>query len=102
MALALASAVVINACAASPFAANALPALNPNHPNHKINAPSATNGMLCTRYAVCSYPLRLPRIMENTSALTPELICTTFPPAKSTDPISASNPPCPHTMCAIG
>ena len=102
MALALASAVVINACAASPFAANALPALNPNHPNHKINAPSATNGMLCTRYAVCSYPLRLPRIMENTSALTPELICTTFPPAKSTDPISARNPPCPHTMCAIG
>ena len=102
MALALASAVVINACAASPFAASALPALNPNHPNHKINAPSATNGMLCTRYAVCSYPLRLPRIMENTNALTPELICTTFPPAKSTDPISASNPPCPHTICAIG
>ena len=35
MALALASAVVINACAASPFAANALPALNPNHPKRK-------------------------------------------------------------------
>ena len=40
----------------------------------------------------------LPRMIENTRALTPELICTTFPPAKSTDPISPRKPPWPHTM----
>ena len=34
--------------------------------------------------------------MASTSALTPELICTTFPPAKSTEPIAARNPPSPH------
>jgi len=40
--------VVINACAASPFAARALPALNPYHPNHNSAAPKNTNGVLCT------------------------------------------------------
>ena len=40
--------VVINACAASPFAARALPALNPYHPNHNRAAPKNTNGVLCT------------------------------------------------------
>ena len=54
IALALDTAVVKNACAAKPFAANALPALNPNQPNHNRNAPSATNGILCTLYAVFS------------------------------------------------
>ncbi len=38
--------VVINACAASPLAANAEPALNPNHPKYKMEAPRMTNGML--------------------------------------------------------
>ena len=33
---------------------------------------------------------------------TPELICTTFPPAKSTEPMAARNPPSPQTICAIG
>ena len=46
IALALAIAVVMNACAARPFAPRALPALKPNHPNQRMNAPSATNGML--------------------------------------------------------
>ena len=44
------------------------------------------------------YEYSLPRMIENTRALTPELICTTFPPAKSTDPISPRKPPWPHTM----
>ena len=39
--------VVINACTASGSAPSALPALNPNHPNHSSPAPSTTNGMLC-------------------------------------------------------
>ena len=39
-------AEVINACAASPSAFKALPALNPNHPNQSMEAPSTTKGML--------------------------------------------------------
>ena len=37
-----------------PSAASALPALNPNHPNHRIVAPRTTKGILWIRYAVCS------------------------------------------------
>ena len=40
------TAVVTNACAAKPSAASAEPALNPNQPNNRINAPIATNGTL--------------------------------------------------------
>jgi len=39
--------VVINAWTAVPLAAKALPALNPNQPNHSNAAPKRTNGMLC-------------------------------------------------------
>src|SRR5436853_6382068 len=42
-----ASIVVVNARAAIGLAASALPALNPNHPNHKRPAPSNVNGTLC-------------------------------------------------------
>ena len=41
--------VVINACAASPSAASALPALNPYQPNQSSDAPSTTNGILWMR-----------------------------------------------------
>ena len=47
-------AEVINACAASPSAFNALPALNPNHPNQSIVAPNTTNGMLWILYVALS------------------------------------------------
>src|SRR3989442_1580494 len=40
------SIVFTNAYAATPFAARALPALNPNQPNQRSPAPRATNGML--------------------------------------------------------
>lgn len=46
IALALASAIVIKAWAASPLAPRVLPALNPNQPNQRIKAPRATNGIL--------------------------------------------------------
>src|SRR5512143_2670808 len=39
--------VTTNAFTARPFAARALPALNPNHPNHKSAVPRTTNGRLC-------------------------------------------------------
>src|SRR4051812_6904455 len=42
-----ASMVVAKASAAIPFAASALPALNPNQPNHSSPAPSSVNGTLC-------------------------------------------------------
>src|SRR3989338_9992441 len=41
-----ASSVVVKASAAMPFAASALPELNPNHPNHRKPAPSSVNGTL--------------------------------------------------------
>ena len=40
------TADVINACTAVPFAASALPALNPNQPNQSNAAPRSTNGIL--------------------------------------------------------
>src|SRR5439155_24668729 len=42
-----ASSVVLNARAAMPLAARALPALKPNQPNHSSPAPSNVNGTLC-------------------------------------------------------
>ena len=42
-----ASIVVVNASAAMPLAASALPALKPNQPNHSSPAPSSVNGTLC-------------------------------------------------------
>ncbi len=44
-----ASIVVTKASAAMGLAATALPALKPNHPNHRRPAPSSTVGMLCGR-----------------------------------------------------
>src|SRR5512136_2786705 len=46
-AAAVAVLVATKALVASPFAASALPALKPNHPNHRSAAPMRTNGMLC-------------------------------------------------------
>src|SRR5512132_688225 len=44
---AVAVLVVMNACAARPLAARALPALNPNQPNHSKLAPITVSGRLC-------------------------------------------------------
>src|SRR6476469_2712672 len=44
-----ASIVVVNASAAMPLAASALPALKPNQPNQSRPAPSSVNGTLCGR-----------------------------------------------------
>ena len=44
---------------------------------------------------------RARRVMAATSAATPALTWTTVPPAKSSAPILASQPP-PHTQCATG
>ena len=50
----------------------------------------------------CPYPRRLPSISAHTSPVTPQLISTTVPPAKSAMPILASQPVGAHTQCASG
>src|SRR3954447_6691202 len=96
-----ASIVVTNARLAMPFAASALPALNPNHPNHSRPAPSSVNGTLCGRSDDEGYSCRLPTTIAATNAAIAALTCTTVPPAKSSAPSFASHP-APHTQCATG
>src|SRR5262245_29016724 len=60
-AAAVAVFVTTNALVASPFAAIALPALNPNQPNHRRDAPITVNGRLCGGIGSFPYPTRLPR-----------------------------------------
>src|SRR4029453_1984411 len=66
-----------------------------------IPAPSSVNGTLCGNIDDEGYSWRLPNTIAATSAATPAFTCTTGPPAKSSAPILASQPP-PHTQCAIG
>src|SRR5262245_22789640 len=96
-----ASIVVMNARPAIGLAASALPALKPNHPNQSRPAPSSTNGTLCGSSDDDGYSCRLPTTIALTSAAMPALTCTTVPPAKSSAPHLASQPP-PQTQCAIG
>ena len=82
-AVAVAKWVATNALEASPLAAVALPALNPNQPTHSKQAPITLSTRLCGFMASCGYPSRFPRYNAQTSADTPEVMCTTVPPAKS-------------------
>ena len=52
--------VARNADAARPFAPNALPALNPNHPNHRMPVPRIVMVRLWGTNASLPKPLRLP------------------------------------------
>src|SRR5260370_15200371 len=102
-----AKCVATKALVARLLAVSALPALNPNHPTHSKQAPMKLRTRLCGGIGCLGYPVRLPRYSAQTSAETPEEMCTTVPPAKSSvgnfPPSDAfSNPPLPHTMCASG
>src|SRR5215468_3015033 len=95
--------VVTNARLARPPAVSAEPALNPNQPNHKSEAPRMTKGTLCG--TLCSGGFSVwpgPRMSAATRADTPALMWTTDPPAKSSAPSSRSQPPTPHTQWAMG
>src|SRR5262249_8774144 len=85
---------------------SALPALNPNQPTHSRQAQMKLSTRLCGFMLSPGYPRRLPRYKAQTRAETPDVICTTVPPAKSKhgiDPPTAfSKAPFPQTMCAIG
>src|SRR5688500_18044492 len=96
-----ASMVVTNARAATGVAPSALPALKPNHPNHNNPEPSSVSGTLWGSSDDEGYSCRLPTTSAATSAATAAFTCTTVPPAKSSAPNVASQPP-PHTQCATG
>src|SRR3989454_9511503 len=57
-AVAVARCVATNALPANPPEESALPALNPNQPNHRIEAPRTTNGTLCGTNASLPKPRR--------------------------------------------
>ena len=82
-ATAVASVVVVNALAAMPSDATALPALKPYQPTHSMPVPIMHITMLCGGMGVFPKPSRGPRIKHRMSADHPELMCTTVPPAKS-------------------
>src|SRR6185295_378695 len=94
--------VATKALAAKPLAPRALPALKPNQPTHSIAAPRTENAKLCGGIGSCGYPRRLPITKAATRAETPELICTTVPPAKSRAPHPRMNPPTAHTQWHSG
>src|SRR5712692_3388571 len=101
-AVAAAVLVFVKASAATPFAASAEPALNPNQPNHNNPAPSSTSGTLWGTIGVRLKSRRGPSMRAATKADTPALTCTTVPPAKSSAPRVWSHPPTPHTQWASG
>src|ERR1700691_2507204 len=75
--------VAMNADVAKVPAFSAEPALNPNHPTHNRHAPIKLSTTECGGIASRGYPSRLPRYNAVISADTPEVMCTTVPPAKS-------------------
>src|SRR5215475_9308108 len=99
--------VATNALEARPSAFNELPALNPNHPTHSRHAPIKLSTRLCGGIGCFGKPTRLPMYSAQTNAETPDVMCTTVPPAKSRHgnlpPSEAfSRPPLPQTMWASG
>src|SRR6266513_2891739 len=102
MAIAAAVLVAVKAWAARPLAARADPALKPNQPNHSNPAPSSTSGTLWGTIGTRLKSRRGPSMRAATSAETPELMCTTVPPAKSSAPSFWSQPPAPQTQWARG
>src|SRR5688572_7031732 len=114
---AVARIVFMNASAAKPLASRAEPALNPNQPNHSIDAPIIVIVRLWGGMLSRPKPTRLPSTIAPINPATPALICTTVPPAKSSAPmfqmkpgvatstpgaVYASGPAQNQTMCAAG
>src|SRR5207302_3070897 len=101
-AAAVAICVTAIAIPARPSAATAEPALKPNHPTHSSDAPITVNTRLCGAMGSLLNPTRLPSASAQASAAIPELMCTTVPPAKSSTPAVAPQPPGSHIQWAIG
>src|SRR5215813_10250722 len=101
---AVAMCVTVMAIPACMPALTADPALKPNQPTHNSEAPMKVSTMLCGG----PESWRLPSMMQAINPATPELICTTVPPAKSrtlTRPSALPElrkPSGPQTQCATG
>src|SRR4029453_2916786 len=94
--------VAVKALTARPLASSALPALNPNQPTQSSEAPMTVIGRLCGCMGWCPKPRRLPIMIAQTSADTPDEMWTTGPPAKSSAPLALRQPPPPQPQCASG
>ncbi len=68
--------VAAQALVASVPAVSALPALNPNQPTHNSPVPMSESTRLCGSIGSCPKPARLPSMMAQIKAETPELMCT--------------------------
>ena len=72
------------------------PPLKPNHPNHKINAPSAAKGVLLPWkvlfFPSWNLPVLFPIINNTASATHPPTEWTTLDPAKSIKPNFPNQP----------
>src|ERR1700686_1572322 len=69
--------VATNALLARTPEASALPALKPNHPTHTRHAPIKVSTRLGGGIGCFGSPTRFPIYSAQTSAETPEVICTT-------------------------
>src|SRR6266571_303722 len=103
-AVAVATCVTVMAMPACKPAVTAEPALKPNQPTHSNEAPMKVSTMLWDG----PLSLRLPSTRHAIRPATPELMCTTVPPAKSRTLTQASllpedrKPSEPQTQWAIG
>src|SRR5579864_6435275 len=103
-AIAVARCVTVIAMPACIPALTAEPALKPNQPTQRSEAPIMVSTILCGG----AVSLRLPSMSAAISPAVPELTCTTVPPAKSRTLNHAlslaelNTPSGPHTQCAIG
>lgn len=101
--------VAVKALAAILSAATALPALNPYQPNQSMPVPTMQSTMLCGGMGSRPNPRRGPSRRHRASALQPEVMWTTIPPAKSIARMAALafqspfiHPPTPHIMWVTG
>jgi len=78
--------VTYSAETAISLAANALPALKPNHPNHNNPASRITYGMLFGLNSCESKSFLFPTTSDAAKAAKLPVICTIVPPAKSIAP----------------
>src|SRR3989442_15292660 len=83
-AIAAAVFVTTNAFAASPPEVIALPALKPNQPNQRSDAPRTVIVASCGSIGSRPKPTRLPRASAAAGAGTPRGMGTTRPPARAT------------------
>ena len=90
----------MKARAAEPLASSAEPALKPNQPNQRSEAPIMVIVRLCGAIGSRPKPTRLPSTNAPTSPATPALMCTTVPPAKSSAPQRQTRPPVALTSAA--